>query len=106
MTKYHKQQAEIRYNIDGYICQKCGKQLNMLGSGLAHRISKSKANIKKYGEKIINHNFNLVPSCLECNSSFLIDNKDRHIKNLLKLYKTYKDNMLIASKLITDLISL
>lgn len=40
---------------------------------LAHRIPKTKANLKKYGERIINHPINLVLVCsLRCNDSVLV----------------------------------
>lgn len=41
---------------------------------LAHRMSQSKANLRKYGKKKVHHHFNLVPVCgLKCNSAVLID---------------------------------
>jgi hypothetical protein len=88
MTKYHEQQAKIRLNIDGNICQICKKPLNSLGCGAAHRLSKSRSNLKAFGEKIINHNFNLVYTCLDCNSKVLIDNKYNKKNILYYLIKT------------------
>jgi len=53
------------------MCAVCGEAPS---TQLAHRISKSKANIKRYGAQMIHHPLNLVPVCgLRCNSSVLID---------------------------------
>jgi hypothetical protein len=50
-----------------YTCQVCGK-ITSRGQ-LAHRIKKSKYNLKKYGKEIIHHYLNLVYVCdLYCNS--------------------------------------
>ena len=50
-----------------YICEICGKLL--INGQLAHRIKKSKYNLKKYGEEIIHHPVNLKVVCsLYCNS--------------------------------------
>jgi len=40
---------------------------------LAHRIPKTKANLKKYGEKVINHPLNLVVTCAKHNDSVLMN---------------------------------
>lgn len=88
MTKYHIEQAKIRYDIDGQICQICGCNLqNKSGSGLAHRISNTKKN-KCFGQKMLNHNFNLVPTCVLCNQKMLLDNKPQ--KKVI-LYSLIKD---------------
>ena len=72
MTKYHKQQAEIRYNLDNYVCVVCGAP----GIQIAHRISRTKINLKKYGEQIINHHLNMAVVCgLECNQKISIENR-------------------------------
>ena len=53
----------------GYICEICGKSVNYDLFQLAHRITKSKVNINKYGDKIINHPINMKVVCgLACNS--------------------------------------
>ena len=55
------------FERDGYICQVCGNPFYQNGQ-LAHRISKSIMNIKKYGDNVVNHRFNLVSVCsLTCN---------------------------------------
>lgn len=88
MTKYHKNQAEKRYLVDGYVCQVCGRKLNNMGDGLAHRMANSKMNLRMYGEKRINHNFNLVPACMKCNSKVLIDGKPQRKILLISLIDT------------------
>jgi hypothetical protein len=57
-----------------YLCEHCGRSVNRYGTPqLAHRIAKTKANIKRYGESIIHHKLNLAPTCsLECNSAMYI----------------------------------
>jgi len=105
MTKYHLYQAEYRYEIDGHICQICGEYLNKLGSGLAHCISKSKINLKKYGEKIVNHRHNLIPACMKHNHLFLIDNKPFKKAKLVKLIMRHGHERL-TSKEICDIIGI
>jgi hypothetical protein len=104
MTNYHKQQAEIRYSIDGRICQVCGQSLtSFFGAGLAHRIPKTKINIRKFTEKIINHNCNLVPTCMDCNSKVLIDNKPTRKIHLIGLISS-RGNELFTTKEINRMI--
>ena len=81
MTDYKQEQYQKRYEIDGYVCQRCGKP----ATEIAHRINQNKTNIKKYGEVIIHHNFNLVSSCQKCNSYFSISNKPIKIELLIRL---------------------
>jgi len=74
MTGLQKLEAEEKrqeiFKKYDYLCSFCGKPVNIYGtSQLAHGIAKSKVNIKKYGEKVINHELNLFPVCsLYCNS--------------------------------------
>jgi hypothetical protein len=59
-----------------WTCEVCGKPLASGQPQLAHRISQSKMNLRKYGEEVIHHTLNLSPVCsLKCNSSVLIDHK-------------------------------
>lgn len=69
MTENQIHQYNTRYLIDRMICQRCGRP----STQIAHRLSKSKVNYKKYGHEIIDHDINLVSVCgLKCNSSFNI----------------------------------
>jgi hypothetical protein len=105
MTSYHHKEAKKRLRIDGYICQVCGKLLkNKIGAGAAHRIPKTKINLRKWKAEIINHNFNLVYTCsLECNSKVLIENKP-HIKILLFGLIRHKDLEDLTTRQINDII--
>lgn len=61
-----------KYHASGGCCQVCGARLSCPGQ-LAHRIAKSKMNIKKYGLDIIDSSANLVLVCgLRCNSAVLV----------------------------------
>ena len=94
MKRYKIDQYKIRYEIDQYVCQKCGRPATQI----AHRIAQTKASIKKYTEKIINHNYNLVPVCgLECNSHFNIGNNPGKIKKLINIIKNSPDKNLKSS---------
>ena len=81
MTSRDKLEANDRreelFAQAGYRCEVCGRPLRRLGTAqLAHRICASKANLRKYGPRIIHHNRNLAPVCsLRCNSSVLINGK-------------------------------
>ncbi len=82
------------FRRDQYQCQGCGESILIYGTPqLAHRISKDKVNLKKYGPEIIHHPENLKSTCsLACNALFdlggktvLIEalvNKIKHILNL------------------------
>lgn len=64
--------AEIRADVfarDGYVCQYCGESIFKNGTPqIAHKLARTKANIKKYGECVINHSRNLASTCsLFCN---------------------------------------
>ena len=53
------------------ICGVCG--IPMLRPQIAHRIPKTKYNLKTYGKEVIHHRFNLVAVCsLKCNSDVLL----------------------------------
>ena len=64
------------FNRDNWHCVVCGKKIDWSTGQMAHRIPKTKQNIKTYGLKIIDHPFNLrITCCLRCNSAVLINNR-------------------------------
>ena len=63
------EQREFIFARDCWICQSCGRPAREGQAQLAHVISKSRFNLVKYGDEVINHPFNLKTACsLECNS--------------------------------------
>lgn len=99
MTEYHKTQASIRYFIDGKNCLICGKALRGLGDGMAHVIPQKKYLLKKYGAKIIHHNMNLRPSCMRCNSKWLIEGKPHKMNKLIQLIIERGDEYLTVNEI-------
>lgn len=81
MNFYEQERAEelkrkIIQDQDGFCANpECDNQLDFYGPPqLAHRVAKSKANLKKYGAKVIHHRLNLAAvCCLNCNSAMLIN---------------------------------
>jgi hypothetical protein len=70
MNDKQRYQYNIRYTLDAWSCQKCGRPATQM----AHRIANTKTNRKIYGNKI-DHNENLVSVCsLDCNSTYNIGN--------------------------------
>jgi len=90
MTLFKESEYRRRYNIEEGHCF-CG----MPATQMAHRLCQSKMFIKKYGEKMIHHNFNLVPTCgLEHNSTVNVSNRPQVERKLIKLIKTRRDDIL------------
>lgn len=57
----------------GWLCEICGAPLASGQPQLAHRVPKTKTNLKRYGEDVIDHPLNLCPvESLRCNSSAII----------------------------------
>jgi hypothetical protein len=55
-------------------CEVCGKAITLHTCQLAHRIPKTKHNLKTYGKRVIHHPFNLACVCgLKCNSAVLLN---------------------------------
>lgn len=100
MTNEQIEQYQIRYRLDDYVCQRCG----ITATEQAHRIAKTKSNYKHYGKDIIDHNFNIVSSCHDCNSSFNIGNKPR-IADRLSDYIRSNGCDKVESQDITDFLS-
>ena len=66
----------------GYKCAVCGKYFdNSNIPEIAHRISKSKNNYKKYGYEVINHRMNLRATCSgNCNDAVSINPATRPLE--------------------------
>jgi hypothetical protein len=59
-------------NRSGCRCEVCGKPVFLETSQIAHRIPKTKRNLKIYGKGVIHHEINLAVVCsLRCNSAVL-----------------------------------
>lgn len=96
MTEKQKEQYRLRYSLDDYVCQSCGKP----ASQISHRIAKTKVNYKKYGKDIIDHNINLVSACcLECNDSFNIGNNPWKSNKLREFIMFNFDEMISSEKI-------
>ena len=67
-------EMKIRLHAErGGYCQTCMKPVSVEQTQLAHRVPKTKGNLKKYGKQIIHHELNLAITCsLECNAAVLI----------------------------------
>lgn len=73
----------IVYWRDDGICQACGASVPWPGQ-LAHKISQSEDNIRRYGAKVIYHPENMELACSgECNDALSIENKPREVLRLL-----------------------
>jgi 5-methylcytosine-specific restriction endonuclease McrA len=76
-----EQKRQRIFQRDNYTCLACGEPARQI----AHGISDSKMNLKKYGDEIVNHPFNLFSVCsLACNSKFNIDNKPNEILAIIE----------------------
>ena len=79
----HKKCIEI-LERDNFTCLVCGKT----AQHIAHGLSRSKLNLKKYGDDIVNHSYNLHSVCsLNCNSKCNIDNNPEKIKEIIEKIK-------------------
>ena len=82
------------------ICQKqyfkcgvCGELITPYTLQLAHRIPKTKYNLKTYGKEIIHNDLNMVACCsLKCNSSVLLDPKTHPIE-AMELIEEIKESL-------------
>jgi len=83
MSRWQLDRLEI-FERDEWICQNCGKPINLGIPQVAHRISKG--NVKFYGKAIIHHPLNLVSVCCNepCNSAFNIDKRPEEVRELIK----------------------
>ena len=68
-------------------CEVCGEPLRAYTCQLAHRVAKSKMNVKKYGKEFIHSDTNTALVCgLKCNSSVLVRGTES-IKQLIEKYE-------------------
>ena len=92
MTAKEKLEANEKkiqiYNARNGTCEVCSKIISQSEAQLAHRICKSKPNLKKYGADIIHHRLNLVLTCSDkfnrCNDSVNISNDPMAVTALLE----------------------
>lgn len=74
-------------------CGVCGKPITPYSCQLAHRVPKTKFNLKEYGKAIMHHDLNLVAVCsLRCNSSVLLD-PSTHPIEAKELIEEIKENL-------------
>ena len=90
--KLEAQEKKIQiYNSRNATCEICGKNISYNEAQLAHRISKGKVNLKKYGPEVIHHRKNLVLTCSDkmgrCNDSVNIGNNPMAVKKLVEEIK-------------------
>lgn len=79
------------FNRDSWHCVVCGKKIDWSTGQLAHRIPKTKRNIKQYGLSVIDHPFNVRATCsLRCNAAVLIDNRPIEKQQLIEAIKRNK----------------
>lgn len=91
MTAREKLEAEEKkkriYYMKGGTCEVCGKVIPYAEAQLAHRIAKTRPNIKKYGKNVINHPLNLALTCSDrfgrCNDACNIGNNPVKVAKLL-----------------------
>ena len=76
------------FNRAGWRCAVCGKKIDWNTGQLAHRIPKTKCNIKQYGVSVIDHPFNVRATCsLRCNAAVLIGNSSIEKQQLIEAIK-------------------
>ena len=86
MTEREKMEvAETKIRIcqkQHFKCGACGELITPYTLQLAHRIPKTKYNLKTYGKEIIHNDMNLMAVCsLRCNDSVLINIAAQPIKS-------------------------
>ncbi len=76
MTKEQEEAIQLKRDIiaeQNGRCKVCCKPFsNNNLPQIAHRLPKTKYNLKFYGKAIIHHRYNLVATCANCNSSVLL----------------------------------
>ena len=90
--KFEANEKKIQiYNVRGGMCQVCYKIISLAESQLAHKISKSRQNIKKYGKEVIHHPKNIILTCGDkfgrCNDSVNISGNPMKVAELIEEIK-------------------
>ena len=68
-------------------CEVCGEPLRAYTCQLAHRVAKSKMNLKKYGKEFVHSDTNTALVCsLKCNSAVLVRGTEE-IKQLIEKHE-------------------
>jgi 5-methylcytosine-specific restriction endonuclease McrA len=78
------------FQRDLFTCQFCGVSIFRYGTPqLAHKISQSAMNIKKYGKEVIHHTKNMASvCCLKCNDAMNIGFKTKQADELAQYIET------------------
>ena len=85
---YANEKKEQIYYSRGAECEVCKAFIPFNQAQLAHRISKSKANIKKYGKDFIHSDINIALVCsAKCNDAVNVGFKPMEVQRLLDEYK-------------------
>ena len=81
------------FTRDRYMCKWCYENIMRFGTPqLAHGISQTKANIKKYGEDIIHSEHNIKSACcLRCNAKLAVGTT-REEKEAKRIRKVINEN--------------
>ena len=90
MTAIEKMEAnehKVERMAKQRFCEVCSEPLRAYTCQLAHRVAKSKMNLKKYGKEFIHSDTNTALVCgLKCNSSVLVRGSEA-IKQLIEKYE-------------------
>jgi hypothetical protein len=85
---------------DGGECHYCGKMIPRDQRQIAHRIANTDTNRTAYGDKYVDHDFNLVTTCsLYCNGRMNIGNKPAIAQRLIDLIDQYDDKQVDADEI-------
>lgn len=95
--EYQQKQREIRSSIDAFVCY--AEDCEVITNTVAHRISQSDVNIKKYGWFVIWHNFNFCISCNPHNSALNIGMKDIKCNRLVELIRQRGNERLTSEEI-------
>lgn len=66
--RYALEERDAMIERDGWNCWRCGCFLPGQRGARAHRIARTKTNLKEYGPYVLDHRLNIKHSCEHCNS--------------------------------------